>query len=275
MLTNHMNLIKGYMLVGLEEIFDLRLGTIAAFFGREKYRHVIECGYYSRTRDVFDGIDPQEFQKAYKQKSVKALSLSTITQIPELLKDFVKKVNTVAATTPVQLGIPRIDVNFHGFDMPDEVKQNILAALRIYIGDRCIIEDVNYSLGDLTPEFVRLSYDHWILYNISDWLEYHSHTKEWEKGGCPTVTLFLPALMHGDPYKEIKDFDKECELFMEAMTPVIGIRMIPSEAYSSAFNPALLNKDLSQASEAKAPDAQVDLISPHPQESGSTTTSRG
>lgn len=256
MLSSNMSLIKASMLVSLEEIFDLRLGTIAAHFGWPAYKRVIESGYYSRTRDVFDGIEIKDFQKAYKKKDPKALSLSTITQIPELIKDFVMKVNTVRASTPVDVKVPRIDVNFHGFNLPQEVKDSILQGLRVYIKDHCIIEDVEYSLDDLTPEFVRLSYDHWILYNISDWLEYHTHTKEWEKGGCPTVTVFLPILQHGNITEPVEDIQKESYQFAEEMTPVIQAMMIPAEAYCSAFNPFKL-KDPNEPipSETEVPDS--------------------
>lgn len=224
------------MLVELDCILDTRLGTIGKF-GKEEYLGALTHGYFSRTSDHFFGIDPETYQRLYRERDAVTLSMSNITHIVSVVKDFVKRVNTISATAPV-IRVPRIDVNLYPYNPPQRVKDMIEESLRVLLEERVDIGFVRYSPDDLHHDLVSLNYDHLIMYDVGAWVTAQAHN--WKKIGKahPNVTLFMPILCHA---KNIADVPDDVPVMAEqvdrALTPLINIMQIPVVFFSSVVNP--------------------------------------
>lgn len=230
------------------------MGTIAKI-DRALMGKALDSGYHLRTMDLFPDVDAATFLKTYRERDAVTLSLSMVTLMVEQLRDFVKKINELSSNTPFDK-IPTIEVNFHGYKLPDTVRSMILSAIHALINDRCKLEAVDYSNDDLTPEFVRHTYDHMVIYDLGPWLENHAVKGNWgNKGGaCPDLTIFTPLLWRGSANEIPQELGDSVEKMAGVMAPFFNLIPLPVEYFCLALNP--LRMKINEPSQPEGQESQ-------------------
>lgn len=226
------------MLVELDSILDTRQGTLAKF-GTEAYVKALTHGYYSRPSDHFVGIDPKEYFRLYRERDAVTLSMSTITHCVSVLKDFVKRVNIISASSPINKR-PRIEVNTYPYNPPDKVLELLKKGLGVLINDSFDIGFVRYSPKDLHYDLVKFTYDHMVMYDIGPWLE--AQAEDWKRRnrGLPDVTVITPALYHTQNYDEVtEDVGNVADEVARTLSPLVNVLQMPIPMFCSVYNPFL------------------------------------
>lgn len=224
------------MLVELDCIFDTRLGTLAKF-GLDVYRDVQLKGYYNRVSDHFPGVDDAEFKKLYRERDAVTLSMSGITHVVSIVRDFVSRVHNLSATSPIKK-IPRVDINLHPYNPPQSTLDLIEKALRVLIKDRFDLGYVKYSPEDLHYDLIKHTYDHAVMYNIGLWIS--AQGEDWEKRNRAhsDLTVFIPLLAHGSNKEEIpSDISNLAEEFERTISPLVNVMQMPVVLFSQVASP--------------------------------------
>lgn len=230
------------MLVSLDCILDLRQGTLCSI-DHDLYLQAVKEGYYRRTSDVFPGIDKQTFDSAYAKRGAEQIALSMMTQIPALIKDFVEKHNLLRDSGPYEK-IPRVDINFYPYEMPENIREKIVTAVRALINDRCDMDAVFYSDEALSFDFVRHAYDHVVMYDAGPWLE--AQSEEGIRRAIPHVTIICPMLDKTNSGKDFHELMTGAVEVAEYYAPLFNLLLLPVETFSSAFNPYKIEAGTSQ-----------------------------
>lgn len=243
------------MLIPFDAIFDTRSGTIAKF-GMDVYRGVQMSGYYSRRSDHFHGVNPDEYRKLYRERDAVTLSVSPITHMVSVIKDFARRVNDLSATSPVKK-IPRIDVNTYPFNTPDHINDKIRKALFILIKERCDINFVSYSPTDLHYDLVKFTYDHLVLYDIGEWIS--AQAEDWNRRGRAhsELSVFMPILcFEKDEANVPNSLEQMAENFERDTVGLFNPIQLPVMWFSQIANP---RSDTYSAPETEVPEVQEEV----------------
>lgn len=185
-------------LLGLDELFDTRLGTIARI-DPKKAAELLHGPYYSsRPWDLFPGVDDKVFKELYAARDRETLRLSQSTPAIGILRDFVKRSAKTALENPVAL-VPVIHLNVHPYRLTEAEINIIVGSLRKLIPLLPEIKVVDYSMEELNPLFCRMSFNTMLMYNAHEWLEKYSKNKLLEQHRCESVTLFAPVIIDKPP----------------------------------------------------------------------------
>lgn len=224
----------GAMLISLDCVLDTVQGTLAAI-SPTLYATNAAKGYFSRLRDEFEGISKEDFQKAYANRGAKELMLSTATPALALIIDFVKKVNTLSIHSPVAM-VPRVDVNFFPFMPPEHVRESILMAIRAHVKERFDLNAICVDPKHITFDYVRVNYDHIVMYDLGPWLEAQVQDGKLERA-IPNVTLMGPIINRSDEELTLDELHNRAMVAGEDFAPLFNLVLIPLEAFCSAMNP--------------------------------------
>lgn len=246
------------MLVELDAILDTRLGTIAKF-GREAYVQALAGGYYFRNSDHFEGIDPVKFRQLYRERDAVTLSLSMISHVITLIKDFVARVNVVSVSAPVKK-VPRVDINMYPYNPPKRVQAMMEKAIRALVKDRFDMSFVRYSPSDLHYDLVKFTYDHLVMYHLGPWLE--ANAEDWKRRdrGLPDVTVFFPALHMGEDKSEIPDdISVMADDVNRELSPILNPMQVPARFFCAVLDPAMLTQGSPEAEAPGEPKGQDEV----------------
>ncbi|WP_233874975.1 hypothetical protein [Paraburkholderia adhaesiva] len=212
------------VLIFLDCLLDTRLGTLARM-SDALARRVLSAGksgnYLEREEDAFEGVDNEEFRRLYRARDVETLKHSTITTLTTLLGDFTRTLSRIVRNRPWLHGV-RILVN----TWPYRLDVSTLAALRdaitLWAGGFTPVEMVDYAPDQLTPLFVKSSFDILFMYDYEEWL--HMHGEAFSKTSLADVNVIVPAIYFNRRPDE-KTFD---ELVRDGAHPFAAITMLTS-----------------------------------------------
>lgn len=230
------------MLVELDCLFDTRLGTIAKI-ARDQYAQVLVSGYFSRSSDHFEGIDSKLFEESYAARDAVTLSLSMMTHVPGIIKDFATRVNITSASSPVKVK-PSLHVNTYPYHIPERVEKMLTNALLSHIQEPIEISFVRYSPQDLFYDLVKFTYDHLVMYNTGAWLD--AQAQEWadRERGLPDVTVMCPMISLAKNKNDVpKDVSEDANAVAQALSPVINLFPMPVQFFCSVMDPNIVTPE--------------------------------
>lgn len=249
--TSHSNQ-HASMLIELDCILDTRHGTLAKF-GTVELTKALTHGYFTRNSDHFYGIDPERFTQLHRERDAVTLSMSVMSHGVSIMKDFVKRVHLVSASSPVSK-IPRLDVNIWPYNPPSSLLEKIEKALRVVINDRFDMSFVRYAPKELHYGLIKFTYDHLCMYNVGELID--TQAKDWERQGrgLPDVTVFSPMISHSqNPADVPEDISETMEQISTAMSPLLNIMFLPIHFFCTVANPFDLTEEKPPQS-PKAPE---------------------
>ena len=243
----------GAMLISLDGVLDTVQGTLAAV-NPTLYAKNAVSGYFTRLRDEFEGISKEDFQKAYAKRGAMELMLSTVTPAVSLITDFVKKVNTLSLHGPIAL-VPRVDINFFPFTPPEHVVDHILTGIRAHVKERFNLNAICVDPKEITFDYVRVNYDHVVMYDLGPWLEAQVQDGKLERG-IPNVTLIGPIINRSDEELTMEELHNRAMVAGEDFAPLFNLVLMPLEVFCTAMNPAHIKPPPPRA---EAPDDGVEV----------------
>ncbi len=229
------------ILVDIDAIFDTRAGTIAKI-SKDKMTAALRGDYFSRKSDHFSDVDSQEFFKLYRERDIVTLSLSMITHVVTLLKDFVARVNITSESAPIKK-VPKIDINIHPYKIPESVISMIIKALKVTIDDNVDVDWVDYPPEDLHYDLLKHTYDHAIMYSVGPLIE--AQAEDWEKRnkGIPELTVFTPLLCHSENKAEVPDdMLMAAEEVEKMLSPVLNVMQLPIQFFCLVIDPRMFTR---------------------------------
>lgn len=223
--------------LSLDVLFDTRIATLEAI-----NPHLLEknlASYYSRTSDVFEGVDSEKFLASYSRRNKETLKKSLLTPILGLIIEFVENTHLKSQDDPVK-AYPKLYLNTYPYDLLEEEVKFIVEALISHFKYPCDIEIIHRDEIELTPNLIKANYDIMILYDWVRWLHHLVENKMFDTP-CPDVTVIVPRLLpwHDNMEKllKLKPKDKQ-DLFEEIkrkVNPFINLIFFSSHYFSLAI----------------------------------------
>lgn len=192
---------KRRLYVELDGLLDTRLATLILLDETQALK-ALESGY--RTRDSDDwsklGLSVQEgaYADRYRNRDGETLKAARPTGAVPMINRMVNAFTEMTTKTPFVEKVS-LDVNFWPYHVTDDVRLEILAAIKHMVGQTVDVDSVFFSPSDLSPELIDRSWDGVILYDFNTWLAIHEGALR-EKP-IPTVAFMVPALYANRPPK--------------------------------------------------------------------------
>jgi hypothetical protein len=228
------------ILVELDALLDTRISTISTF-GEDAFLSNIMGDYYQRGIDVFKDVDMDEYRLRYEKRDTRTLFKSMMTPIGKLIKEYVVTVLENNLSTPDHRK-PKVVVNVYPYKLSEYEIRTVIGAVRSLTKDMADIEVIDMSYDQLTSGYVKTRLAAMVLYHYDLWLEAQSVNKNFEKVGCPEVTLFAPRISFNEevtPRSDNKDPFEEMKLLASLF---IGIIFLPIDNFCLMLKPEDLKK---------------------------------
>lgn len=220
MLDNKLNKKQG-IYIELDALLDTRLSTIISVAGEDTALNVLSNGYFTRASDNFVGVNKQEFDLAYTNRTKDALINATVTKVLGLVNEFVFAMNKQAVLGPMHAG-PKIILNTYPYSLTEEETNVIIRGLVAATNKNVDITAIRVSPVNLTPTYCKDQFAIMIMYQYDKWFE--AQATNFDKARCPELTCIVPALYF------VKEPSKEelAELVGKDMHPLSAMEMLSS-----------------------------------------------
>jgi hypothetical protein len=158
---------------------------------------------------------------------VNTLQRSLVTHVPLLMQSLIKgAANEVLRAGPQSRMV--FCINTHPYELTDEEKAELCAAMEISVGDSAEYECVKVPLEFLTPENIKSQYSVLIMYEFADWMRMHAEA--FREFRMRDVIIYAPTLL------EKKPTDKEMKEMAEMqMDPFDSARIAAAPAFQLHF----------------------------------------
>ncbi len=222
------------ILVELDCILDTRLGTLAKM-GVDTAVRALQNAYHTREHDVFEGVDTEEFKRAYRERNVETLQHSGLTLLSTMLRGLAQNLSEMAITRPYFDGV-KIAVNTYPYQLNPELVEAIGKAVAVHVGSTAPVELVTISPQALTPTHVKANYAMLFMYDFQAWMEVHAQAFATTR--LPDVSLIAPALYFGErpDQKTLQDLVRDAAHPFAAMTMLasglVGLELIDIKYFS-------------------------------------------
>lgn len=227
--------VLGSALISLECVLDARQGALACIDKDIHNKLLADGSYFTRLKDEFPGIDPAVFKQVYDNRGAQVLAYSMVTPIVALIGDIVRKAWVMSNAGPHQI-VPRIDINFFPFKAPENVRDLILKSIQYHVKDRFDLNAIYVDPKEITFDYVRVNYDHVIMYDAGPWLEAQIQDGKLERA-LPNVTVIGPILNRGQEDLTPDQLYNGAADVAEVYAPLFNLVLMPVEAFCCALNP--------------------------------------
>lgn len=223
------------VVISIDAILDTRLGTLAKLDPKLAEDALLN-NYHKRYFDKFGDMSVKEFRELYVKRDKEVLKRSRLTAMGPFVMQLCNKMAIEASQNP-KSPYPEVVVNCYPYDLTEEEKEHIALAVNIQIGEDVPVSVVTEPWTYFSPSYCRDHVAVLILYDYEpEWIDVNA--KNFEKCGCPQVTLFGPAIYfekeHTD--KEIQEMTDAAMLPFQAvefhLEPLVGLRLIDSRFFS-------------------------------------------
>lgn len=177
--------------ISLDSLLDTRLGTLGCIDPALAAK-ALDGNYRARFTDEFEGVTKQQFKEAYAKRDIDTLKMSVVTNVSFLIRRIIKDSLALAVQ---QQKITRINIEVNVW--PYEIEKGpladmLLACVRAHAYENAVVRVVSCPLEELTPEYVRSTYQLMVMYDWLEWVELHK--SYFEKKGMPEVAVIAPQL---------------------------------------------------------------------------------
>ena len=179
-----------YIYVELDCLLDTRLGTVARI-NPDIAEKLLENDYTKRRSDVFEGIALAEYKEAYANRDVDTLLRSAPTACLNLFHHLIEGVEKNPGIQPERTKKELI-VNCYPYDLTHPEQEELVNCIAVWIQNLIPVSLIHRKMEDCSPAFFKGVYSQLLMYNFSQWMEYHAPSFENYK--MPTVTCFTPQV---------------------------------------------------------------------------------
>lgn len=180
----------------LDSILDTRIATVDLIDPQFATELVFNNSYWKRNTDDFSVFKPdfnhKDYFDRYSKRNNDTLYRAKLTTLLIFLQSIKEKLVKHIIDSPEQNQLNYV-VNSYPYQLSDVVKEDIVLALRHYLGLYANIEIRYIPYSQMTLKFIKTSFSDMFLYNFLEWLAATHHTFD-PKVGAPAVSLYVPAL---------------------------------------------------------------------------------
>lgn len=189
------------VLFGIDELLDVRLGTLARI-DTKLASEVLNSGkYFTRTIDEFPGWSLEKFRELYDKRDADTLPYCLATNVTILLERIVKDALLADASGDAGQNPMVFNLNIWPYELYDDEIAAMVKCVEVFTLGYGDIKVVNLSPEDLTPKYIKEHFDLVICYDYQKILALHDG--EFVKTPCPGVSLVIPTMYKGGrPDKE-------------------------------------------------------------------------
>lgn len=235
---------KQGILVELDALLDTRIATLASL-SKEAAIQALEGEYHTRPSDEFDHLQSivtdEEYQEAYRNRTVDVLRASLITPMNFLLSEMVKRLEKVHVYAQTRAESVEVTINVYPYQLTAEEMEDIAIAVYARTGYITPIKTISIPPQQQTIDWInREGYVTLIVYNFQEWADGVLAVLDKHPENAPGVTLLVPGLL-----KTVKGIPKPEEMVDGAgnqtnpfeatsmlLAEVIGIDFLPVELFS-------------------------------------------
>lgn len=232
------------MLIGLDELFDTRQGTLTLMDQDKSLSILHDPGYSNRIWDFFPGVDRGVFSDMYSRRDKKTLRVSSGTRVLAIVSDFLKRCGKSSMGAPKAFE-PKVDINVYPYKLTDSDKVGIEGGLRVLMPLLPEIRFVDYSLDQLNPVIAE-RYGVIVMYEGFVWLNIHSENGTLTEFPIPEVTMFCPIRLDKEPsdLHMLKDYRNKFNDLAMAAQPIVNLEFLGLDTFSSVLsNPGTDTQD--------------------------------
>lgn len=220
------------ILIDLDSLIDTRLPVVYALHS-ETAADLVQSGmYHKRIKDVFGNIPYRIFRRYYDDRTKDILRLATPTPMVDLLKSYCIEAYESHVTQGIDM-IPTLYVNTYPYVLNETEEDNLLKLFYNLIDVRVNIVLIHLDRDKLTPEYIDKHVVTVIMYDMVDWLEYHSAKGNLAKYPLLKGSCVGPLLANGDkPSSELTQDD--FEQLRATFGPLCNLVLLQSRQFSTA-----------------------------------------
>jgi hypothetical protein len=221
--------------VELDVLLDTRLGTLALIDDQVAASVIASGNYHTRKNDIFEGVDKEVFDEAYRNRDETTLKKSVLTDAIKVLRQLVVALTEQTIDQPDHEG-PKIVVNLYPYKLTAEEQELIGRSMADWIQNETPIELVAIPTKDLTPIYCKTTYSTMLVYDHSQWM--NTHAEAFKKTCLPEVIMISPAIyFNATPSdEELAKTIKEAAHPMRALellaSPIIELKLIDVKYFS-------------------------------------------
>ena len=160
-----MEVVKSRLLLSLDDLLDTRAGTLCDLNPKLTAELLLDPAYAERIIDVFKGFNKANFDKRYKERDKKVLSLSTSTKVGVIIFDFVQRVVNRNLESPFSMD-PVVHINMYPYNLTEKEQGYIRAAVLAKLPIKPEVDFVNLSPEQITPQLLKENYKTAIMYHF-------------------------------------------------------------------------------------------------------------
>ena len=227
-----MEVVKSRLLLSLDDLLDTRAGVLCDLNPKLVAELLLDPSYTDRIIDVFKGFNKDDFDKRYKERDKKVLSLSTSTKVGVIIFDFVQRVVNRNLESPFNMD-PVVHINMYPYNLSDKEQSYIKAAVLTKLPLKPQIEFVNLSLEQITPQLLKENYKTAIMYHFWDWIEIQSKNENIKKCPLPDFTIFAPMLLKHVDNQLPEDIAGKFADIITYFRLHLGLVFLPMDNFSS------------------------------------------
>lgn len=232
--------------VELDALLDTRLATVSRLSEEAALTCLNDDRYFSREIDDFTdicGIGKEEFRKAYKQRDVRTLEASIMTEVPFIVAELTHKLELDVIDTPFASEVI-VEINCHPYVLDEEEKEAVAMGVASRCGEDTKVVCVDIPLDQLTPGLILERYSGLIIYNFRDWMEVQ--LEAFKSTRMPRVSVLAPALFY-DEIPKPDEFTRNgiapnvsaFQLAETAAVELYALSLLPAINFSIARIPGL------------------------------------
>lgn len=182
------------VLVGLDELFDVRISTLMEM--DDSYPSIaLTNGYLFRKSDDFSklvpGLDMDRYLELYSKRNILHIANTRVTNLLYLLENMFKQAEVELQEKPFAF-IKELWINVYPYALSEEHKQIAKSAIEMHLNLKLNIVFIYKSVEELTPAFIKANFNNVAMYDFNGWMTVHGTALA--DNPMPTVSFTVPAL---------------------------------------------------------------------------------
>lgn len=211
--------------VELDGLLDTRLATLI-LLDETQALAALDAGYRERVSDEWArlglGLPQDQYEKRYRQRDVNTLKAARPTGAIPMINRMVHAFGEMATKTPFTEKVT-LDVNFWPYSVSEDVRVEILSAVKLMIGTEVEVDSVHLAPEQLNPELIDRSWDGVVMYDFNQWLGLHEGALR--KHPIVSIPFMVPML-----YANRVPAEGETEIEeLGEVSPFAALEMVLSE----------------------------------------------
>jgi len=212
------------LLINIDCLFDTYFSTVIDI-NPDWAIPLAKADYLERNHNYLSllhpAIDDDKVKERYESRDLSILKSSKKTNIVDIIRDRVA-MSKANPTHPEAIDFV-ITINTYPYVLPKEDLLELFSGLK-YIWDIKTLYHVHLHSKDLKPEFIKKTFDKFMLYDFDEWFQYHQEL--FKHFRMPNVGCIIP-------YKTVKEhvdkrYDNESiKLIKRAFNIMFDLEIMP------------------------------------------------